>query len=53
MIETRCKNSGALLFRPSGSEQETINIKKENKKLKDRLDKLEKLVLAMKDNNHV
>lgn len=44
MKETRCKNSGALLFHPSPEDLETISIKQENTDLKKRMDILERLV---------
>lgn len=44
MKEKRCINSGALLFFPSPEDQEKIEIKKENKELKERLEKLEYIV---------
>ena len=53
MKETRCSNSGALLFHPGLSELETLAIKKENKKLKNQLDKLEILVNKLIEDKNV
>jgi hypothetical protein len=44
MIESRCRKTGAIFFSPSADDLETINIKKENKMLKERMEALEILV---------
>jgi hypothetical protein len=49
MKESRCRNSGALLFHPTPEDLETISIKEENKALKERLEKLEILVKGLID----
>ena len=52
MKETRCPNSGALLFTPEASELETIALKEDNKQLKERLDRMEILLQSLiKDSN--
>jgi hypothetical protein len=47
MNESRCSNSGALLFHPSASDKETLKIKADNKALTEKVERLEKLVLQM------
>lgn len=49
MIEYRDKKSGALLFQPSGKEKELLQIKEENKYLKDKLNNLENMIQKLFD----
>ena len=53
MKESRCKNSGALLFTPGPVENETIRIREDNKKLNEKVAKLEKLVNQLLENASV
>ena len=53
MKETRCKNSGALLFHTEPQDLETIKLKEENKNLKTRLDKIELMLNDIIKDKHV
>jgi len=52
MRETRCPNTGSLLFHPSPADLETIRIREDNELLKNKVDRLEKLVEQLLENQH-
>lgn len=47
MKESRCPNSGALLFHPGPQELEHLKTREENQLLKEKVDKLEKMVMDL------
>ena len=44
MNESRCPNSRALIFQPGPQEREHMKTREENKALKEKVDRLEKIV---------